>query len=369
MIESRAAVLREAGAPLVVETIEWDEPRADEVVVKVAAAALCHSDLIRLKSPRTPVPMVAGHEAAGVVESVGSAVSGLTVGDKVLFSFIPSCGRCHYCARGMRVDCTRGMGFTGLPLDGTSRAHTKDGLALRQMARLGAFSERVVVHQDSCLRVPADTNLRAAALLSCGFTTGAGAAINAARADIGDTVVVVGTGGVGTAAIQGAVAAGAGRIIAIDIHDEKLASAKIFGATDLINARTTPDWAAQVLELTGGFGADSALLCVGNGTAAQIADLMRAIRTGGTAVVVGATIGLDEVVLNPADFSSRHKTLTGSIYGSADPGRDQLHFLDLYRAGRLKVEEMVTRTYLLDDVAQAIADLQDGRNIRGLIEL
>lgn len=368
MIESRAAVLREKGGALCVETVEFDDPRAQEVLVKVAAASLCHSDLIAVGSRFTQAPMIIGHEASGTVEAVGSGVTGLRVGDRVIFSFIPSCHHCHACDRGMFVDCERGPGFDGLSLEGDTHARTRDGLDVRQMTRLGVFSERVVVHQDSTVRIPDDTDLRIAALVSCGFTTGAGAAIHAADTQVGETVVVVGTGGVGTAAIQGAVAAGAGRIFAVDVHAAKLDSARAFGATDVLDAREV-DWAAEILAATGGYGADKALLCVGSGTEEQIADLVKAIRPGGTAVLVGATMAAQSLGVHPSEISSKHKTLTGSLYGGDNPRADQLHFLDLHRAGRLKLEEMITKTYTLDQVQEALDDLKAGVNIRGLIEL
>ncbi|WP_181781517.1 zinc-binding dehydrogenase [Pseudonocardia pini] len=367
MFETRAAVLREIGAPLSVETVVFDDPTDHEVVVDVAAAALCHSDLISFTSSRTTVPMIAGHEAAGVVTAVGAGVAGLAPGDRVLFTYIPSCGRCVPCTRGRTVDCVRGMGSDGVPLQGSLRARTAEGEGVRQMTRLGVFSERVVVHEDSCVPVPADTDLQAAALLSCGFMTGAGAAMNAAGTQVGDTVVVIGTGGVGTAAVQGAVAAGAGRIVAVDIAAHKLDAVRKFGATDTLDA-TQEDWASAVLDLTGGYGADRALLCVGNATADQVNDTVKAIRSGGTAVLVGASLGVPALAVSPFEFTSRHKTLKGSLYGGDDPSRDQLAFLDLHRAGRLRLKEMVTSVYPLAEVNQAIDDLRAGRNIRGMIE-
>jgi S-(hydroxymethyl)glutathione dehydrogenase/alcohol dehydrogenase len=367
VIETRAAVLREKGAPLSVETVTIDEPTGRDVLVKVVAASLCHSDLIAVTSRFTQAPMVIGHEASGIVEQVGSSVTGLEVGDRVIFSFVPSCNHCHACGRGFFVDCERGPGFDGLSLEGTTRVHTHDGLDVRQMTRLGVLSERVVVHEDSLLRIPPDSDLRTAALISCGFTTGAGAAINAADTQPGESVVVVGTGGVGTAALQGAVAAGAGRVIAVDVHPAKLALARTFGATDVIDA-AAGDWAAEVLALTGGYGADKSLLCVGKGTEEQIGALVRCLRPGGTAVLVGATIGTPTLGVDPGEISSKHKTITGSLYGGTNPRADQLRFLELHRAGRLKLNEMITRTYSLDEVQQALEDLQAGINVRGLIE-
>jgi S-(hydroxymethyl)glutathione dehydrogenase/alcohol dehydrogenase len=369
MIETRAAVLTEIGGSLSIETVIYDEPQPHEVVVEVSAAALCHSDLISFTSSRTTVPLIAGHEASGTVRQVGSAVAGLTPGDQVLFNYIPSCGVCWSCQRGRPVDCVRGMGSDGLALsDGTTRGHLADGTGVRQMTRLGAFAEHTVVHEDSCLKVPAGTDPRAAALLACGFMTGAGSAINAAGTELGDVVVVVGTGGVGTAAVQGARAAGASSIIAVDIHDSKLEAVRQFGATHTINASTT-DWVTQVKEITDGHGADKALMCAGISKPEQVNELMKSLRTGGTGVLVGASIGVPALTVSPFEFTSTHKTLKGSTYGSDNPARDQLRFLELYNAGKLDLDAMITNVYKLDQVNEAIADLKAGKNIRGLISL
>ncbi len=368
MIGTRAAVLHKPDSPLSVETVEFEPPRAQEVLVRMVATALCHSDLHNIKLAAY-VPMIMGHEAAGVVEQIGTGVTTLVPGDKVLFTFVPSCGRCYFCLRGMAVDCERGSGMRGRGelLDGTYRARSADGTPVGQATRLGAFSERVVVHEDSCIKVPTDTELRVASLLSCGFTTGAGAAINVAKTEIGDTVVVIGVGGVGTAAIQGALIAGAGEVIAVDIAEHKLESARRFGATRTIDARG--DWPRAIRDATGGHGADRALLCVGNISDEMVAGTVNAIRKGGTAVLVGATVGLTHLAVRPAGaLMVGHKIITGTLYGSLDPRRDQLRFLDLHRAGRLKLAEMITATYTLDQVNDGLADLAAGRNIRGVIE-
>ncbi len=368
MIETRGAVLRTPDSPLSVETIEFDRPHTEEVLVRLAATALCHSDLHNIKLS-SYVPMLMGHEAAGVVEEVGEAVRTLAPGDKVIFTFVPACGRCYFCLRGMSVDCERGSGIGGRGelLDGTYRARTADGASLGQSTRLGALSERVVVHEDSCVKVPADTDLRVASLLSCGFTTGAGAAINIAKTEVGDSVVVIGVGGVGTAAIQGAVVAGAAEIIAVDVAEHKLESARRFGATRSVDARS--DWVKAVRDATGGHGADRALLCVGNATDELVGATVAAVRKGGTAVLVGATVGLTHLAVRPAGaLMAGHKVITGTMYGSNNPRRDQLRFLDLHRAGRLKLAEMITATYSLDQVNEGLADLAAGRNIRGVVE-
>ncbi len=366
MFTARAALLRELGQELTVETIEFDDPHEDEIAVRMHTAALCHSDVFTIRGTYTKVPMIVGHEASGTVEAVGSNVSGLEVGDKVIFCFIPSCGECHYCLRGQLVDCVRGMG-DGRMLDGTTRAHTQDGLECRQMARLGVFAERVVVHRDSVVRVPPETDLRSASLLSCGFTTGAGAAVNIAAIRPGDSVLVVGAGGVGAAALQGAVSSGASRLIAVDVNDEKLELARNFGATHTIDARHE-DFAQRAIELTDGFGVDKALLCVGSATPEQVAGVVTALASGGTAVLVGYAGAMDSIPISPRLIGLSHKTLRGCCFGSDNPKRDQLHFLDLHNAGRLQLEAMITRSYTLDEINQAVDDLEASRNVRGIID-
>jgi Zn-dependent alcohol dehydrogenase len=247
--------------------------------------------------------------------------------------------------------------------------HTEDGLDVGQMAFLGVLAEKAVVLADACVKVPDETSMRAASLLSCGFTTGAGASIHAARTAMGDSVVVIGVGGVGTAALQGALVAGAGEIIAIDIHDHKLETARQFGATQTINAREHPAWDETVRELTEGRGADKAILCVDQCTGEQIAQTVKAVRKGGVAVLVGNSGGLTEIPVAPwFALSMSHKSIVGTIYGGTNPKLDQLHYLDLYRAGRLKLDEMITNVYPLEDVNRAFEDLTSGKNIRGVIE-
>jgi len=366
MIESRAAVIRDTSLPMTVEPVTFDDPHDGEVVVAVHTAALCHSDVFTIHGSWTKVPMIPGHEASGTVAALGPGVTGVVVGDKVIFNFIPPCGVCHFCLRGQPVDCVRGMG-DGTMLDGTVRARTHDGLELRQATRLGVFSERVVVHRDSVLVVPADTDLRTASLLSCGFTTGAGAAVNIAAVRPGESVLVVGVGGVGAAALQGAVSAGAGMLIAVDVSDEKLELARTFGATHTIDARKG-DFSQEVLELTGGYGADKAMLCVGSARPEQIVGLIASIAPGATAVLVGYAGEMSEIPISPSAIGMSHKTIRGCRFGSDNPKRDQLHFLDLHNAGRLKLDAMITRTYALEQINEAVEDLEAGRNCRGVIQ-
>lgn len=362
MITSRAAVLREAGGPLVVEEVRLDRPGPGEVVARMVAASICHSDVHTITNGAPHLPMVIGHEAAGVVVEVGEGVTDLAPGDKVALSFIPSCGSCWACVRGLPVECERGsaIGSEGRALDGTFKLRSAGGEEVGQMVRLGAFSEHVLVHRDSCVKVPDDADLEVAALMSCGFVTGAGAVVNIAGTRPGDSVVVVGTGGVGIAAIQGAVLAGAAKIVAVDVNPDKLEVARSFGATHVVDA-TDQAWPDAVVGLLDGRGADQGVSAIGSLSDDHLAQFMASLRSGGTGVLVGAGRAQLDV------FAMGRKTVTRTLYGSFDPKADQLRFLDLYTAGRIKAREMITRTYSLDEANEAIADLHSGKNIRGVI--
>ncbi|MDN3480648.1 alcohol dehydrogenase catalytic domain-containing protein [Arthrobacter sp. APC 3897] len=363
MIESRAAVLRNPGSPLEIETVTFADPGPSDVVVRIVAASICHSDVHNIASGAPHLPMILGHEAAGVVEQIGSAVTDLHLGQKVGLSFVPSCGSCRACLRGLRVACSRGSGIgsDGRALDGTFKARSTAGEKVGQMVRLGAWSERTVVHRDSVVAVHPSTDMRIAALMSCGFVTGAGSVINILPTKPGDNVLVVGTGGVGIAAIQGAKVAGASRVIAVDVSEEKLAVAKSFGATHAFNARDE-GWVDAVVELTDGFGVDKVVNCVGKLSDENVAEVLGAVMEGGVAVLVGAgQANLDLSAMG-------RKTVVRTLYGSYDPKGDQALFLEMHKNGLFEIEEMISATYSLESINEAIADLKNGKNIRGVIE-
>jgi Zn-dependent alcohol dehydrogenase len=362
-MKTEAAILREAGGPLSIEEVTLGEPTGEEVLVRVEVASACHSDVHVMNLGGPHLPLALGHEAAGTVEAVGSEVVGLSPGDLVAFSFVPSCGRCRMCVRGIEVACERGSGIggDGRPLEGTYRMRTADGLDVGQMVRLGTFARHIVVHQDSLQALPEGTDLRVAALLSCGFVTGAGSAMNVAGVRPGESVLVAGLGGVGIAAIQGAVVAGAADVIAVDVREEKLALAKEFGATHAVDARS-PGWVEQVRSLTGGLGADKALSCVGTVTDEHLKEFIACVRVAGHAVVVGA----GRPTLELMDLGRR--TLTWTLYGSERPKADLLRFLALHDAGRFRIEEMITRSYTFDELNDCLADVRKGDLIRGIIE-
>jgi Zn-dependent alcohol dehydrogenase len=365
--KGRAVVARELNKPVVVEEVTFDAPARGEVVVKIEAVGVCHSDLSGTNGTiALPLPLILGHEAAGSVIEVGEGVSELAVGDRVLANWIYMCGRCHYCNVGRPVLCDQQGKALFTMLDGTSRTRDAAGNPLNVFAGVGVMAEYAVVHERNLVksdpRVPADR----AALVGCAVTTGVGAAINTARVQPGSSCGVWGAGGVGLNVIQGCAIAGAERIVAIDTSDAKLELARVFGATDLIKAAPGEDLTKQLKKLTGG-GLDYAFECVGSGEVAAAA--YRAIRRGGLAVVVGVAPASASTTIVTRSLPFEEKTLTGSYFGSARPREDFPRMLALYAAGKLKLDELITRRYQIDEAPQAFADLASGKNARGVIVL
>ncbi len=367
-MKTQAAVLWDLGDPWSLEEVDLAEPVAGEVKVKLAASGLCHSDehLVTGDIPVT-LPVVGGHEGAGVVEAVGPGVTSVAAGDHVVLSFIPSCGRCRWCSTGHQNLCDLGAHLlAGVPIaDGIHRFSSK-GRGLGTMCLLGTFSPYTVVHEASVVKIDDSIPLDKAALVGCGVTTGWGSAVYAAQVEAGETVVVVGIGGVGINAVQGASLAGARRIVAVDPVPFKLEQAKIFGAT-----HTSPDMEsakALVEELTMGEMADKAILTVGVAEGHLVAPLMDLISKQGRAVVTAvAPMQQMDVKLNLHLMTLFQKQLHGAIFGSANPRADIPKLLALYKEGQLKLDELVTRSYSLEDVNQGYQDMRDGKNIRGVI--
>ena len=356
----KAAVCYEFGQPLVIEEIDIDPPQPGEVMVKLAATAICHSDVHLLHGEwggRTP--LVAGHESAGVIAEVGEGVTGLQPGDPVVVSLLRSCGECPECVRGAPHLCSGSFA-----LDTQSRLHNRQGLSLNHGLKTASFAEYTVVHASQCVKIPDDVPPASACLLACGVITGLGAVMNTARVEPGSCVAVIGAGGVGLNAIQGAVLSEAGRIIAVDLREGKLELARSFGATDSVNA-ADEDPAKAVRKLTGGAGVDYAFVTVGN--AAAIEGALKMVRRGGALVVVG----LPEVT---ASFPVRVHSLVvgerrvlGSYMGSTDLHADVPDLINLYRQGRLKLDELVSRCYSLEQINEAIAAMEGGGALRNVI--
>jgi len=361
----RAVVLREPGRAVAVEDVELDPPNADEVLVRVAAAGVCHSD-VRLADGELGDgrwPMVLGHEGAGVVEAVGDAVTHVEPGDHVVFCLVPACGSCRACRAGRPNLCepAGANGFAGCLMDGTSRLRA-GGETLQHGLMTACFAEQTVVAADGAVEIPRELPLWQAALLGCGVVTGIGAVRNVARVQRGDSVCVIGCGGVGSQVIAGARIAGADPIIAVDTRPEKLELARRHGATDAVDARSD-DALAAVRMLTGG-GADHAFEVVGVPETIRFA--WDAIRSGGQAVVVGLVPRGVDVAVPGIEFLS-DKSLLGTYYGSGDAARDLAELANLALAGELDLGGVVSHTTDLDGVEAALERLRRGEGARTVV--
>jgi len=356
----KAVVVHELNR-IAVEQVDLEGPKAGEVKVKMAAAGVCHSDLSVVNGTiPQPMPEVLGHEGAGVVEAVGEGVTHCKPGDHVVMSFVPNCGRCFHCVRGEAFLC-RALPRGATMLDGTSRLKLGDK-SLAAFCSLGNMAEEVVCPAISVVPIAKDVPLRVAALIGCGVTTGVGAAINTAGVLPGSTVAVFGCGGVGIATIQGARIAGASRIFAVDMAEDKLALAKRFGATDGVLAEGAQK---AIMEQTKGMGVDYAFEVIGK--AAVVEAAVAVTRRGGTTVAVGVGKLNESIKLNALAFPLSGKKLCGCMFGSANPQYDFPRMLDLFRMGKLDLEGMVTKTYRIDDAPKAFEDLEKGVNARGVI--
>jgi S-(hydroxymethyl)glutathione dehydrogenase / alcohol dehydrogenase len=361
----KAAVLYERKNPIRVEDVDLDPPKAGEVLVKIVANGVCHSDYSVINGVvPLPLPLVLGHEGAGIVQEVGAGVTLVKSGDHVVLSAIPYCGDCYYCSLGAFVQCDNTavvMGRGTMP-DGTCRLR-KDGTFLHHMVGLSSMAEYAVVAERACIKLPPEVSLQTACLVGCGVMTGVGAAINTAKVEAGSSAVVIGCGGVGVNVIQGCVLSGAATIIAVDLLDNKLEAAKQFGATHTINPQRQ-DALKTIRSLTEGRGADYAFEVIGFGKTIELA--YAAIRRRGTAVIVGAAAREDRVTLPAASFLGE-KILKGSAYGSSRPRVDLPRLIDLYTMKKLKLDELVTRTYPLAEVNQAMIALEKGEVIRSVL--
>jgi S-(hydroxymethyl)glutathione dehydrogenase/alcohol dehydrogenase len=362
---AKAVVCREINQPVVVEEIEVESPRRGEVMIRLAACGVCHSDLSATNGTIPfPPPVVLGHEGAGIVAEVGEGVTDIAVGDHVVSSFVSMCGRCRYCQTGRPQLCDQAARAAFTLPDGTLRTQDLQGKPLNVFSGCGVMAEYATLHADNVVKIEKDIPLDRAALISCGVMTGIGAVANTARVTPGAVTVVFGAGGVGLNAIQGCAIAGAAMIVAVDMSDAKLELARQFGATHTVNARAEENVVKALRKLTGG-GADYAFECIGYGEV--VAQAYGVLRKGGMAVVVGVASQKDTTTLRTASLTFEEKTLTGSYFGSARPREDFPRLLALYRGKRLKLDELITRTYTIKEAPQAFADLVAGRNARGMI--
>lgn len=357
----KAAVLREVGKPLEIENVDIGKPGPHEVLIRTAAAGVCHSDLhfVEGKYPY-PLPSVLGHESAGVVEAVGSEVRRMKPGDHVITCLSAFCGHCEQCLTGHMSLCGNPEVQRG---EGEEPRLSQSGAPVPQFLNLSSFAEQMLIHEHACVKIREDMPLDRAALIGCAITTGVGAVIHTSKVRPGETVAVIGCGGVGLACVNGAEIAGAGRIIAIDTQGSKLNLAKEFGATDVINAKDG-DPVAQVMELTGGAGVHHSFEAIG--LKATTEQAFKMLGLGGTANVIGMIpVGVN-IELHGAEFLAEKK-IQGSRMGSNHFPVDMPRYVDFYMSGKLKLDEMISRRIKLEDVNEAFEELKRGELARSVI--
>lgn len=371
----RAALLREMGAerpyasskPLAIAEVELDGPGPGEVLVKVAAAGLCHSDLSVIAGNRPrPLPMVLGHEAAGIVEEVGAGVDDLAPGDHVVMVFVPSCGHCLPCAEGRPALCEPGAAANGAgTLLSGARRLSCDGAPVNHHIGVSAFAEYATVSRRSLVKIDRDLPLDEAALFGCAVLTGVGAVINTARMPAGASVAVIGLGGVGLSALLGALAAGARQVVAVDLSDEKLGLARQLGATDTVNAGAAE--AAEAARAASGGGVEYAFEMAGSVKAMELAYAIT--RRGGTTVTAGLPPPGHVFPLPQVNLVAEERTVKGSYIGTCVPSRDLPRYIALYRRGRLPVDRLMSTHLALDDINLGFDRLAEGRAVRQVVTM
>jgi NDMA-dependent alcohol dehydrogenase len=368
-LKIKAALLMQQPGEWEIHDVDLDGPKEHEVLVRTVASGLCHSDdhVAKADGIIGHFPYCGGHEGAGVVEEVGPGVTGLKPGDHIVTSFIPSCGRCVYCATGRQNLCEYGaLIMTGTQIDGTYRMHY-EGRGVARTSLVGMYAEYSVLPEYSAIRIPDHFPLRTAALLGCGVPTGWGSAVNAAQVQPGQVVIVMGVGGIGINAVQGAAHAGAGHVIAVDPVAFKRESALKLGATEAYDSiEEAADFARS---LTNGQGADAAIITLGVLTAEHIGQAFDSIGKGGTVVVTAvAPMRVDSLKVAPFMLAMFQKRIQGCLYGNMSPRAAVPRFLAMYENGQLKLDELVTTRYKLDEVNVGFRDMHAGKNIRGMIE-
>ncbi len=360
----RAAVLYAANEPMPIKDLEQLSPRNGEVRVDIGAAGICASDHHVMKGQTSfPMPIVLGHEGAGVVAEVGDGVSGIKPGDRCILSFVPSCGHCRSCRSGLQNLCDTNRLTGTRQYDNTFRIFDDDGTEVHQFAKLGVFAESLVCPQQAIYPIPDDVPMDVAALIGCSVTTGVGGVINQPNAKAGMTVAVFGVGGVGLNVIQGARLLSASKIIAVDVLDNKLEFAYRFGATDVVNSRAE-DAVEKIMELTDG-GVDMAFDAFGHSMTTRSA--YDATRKGGICVIIGIAPEGTDADIPMVDMVRNQKTVVGSYYGSSSPHETFRSLIDFYRSGKLEIGGLALRQYTLDEINEAYDDLERGADGRGVI--
>jgi alcohol dehydrogenase (nicotinoprotein) len=368
-MRTKAAIIREPGKPWEITELELDQPGQGEVRIKFVASGLCHSDEhLRTGDSTGRLPMVGGHEGAGVIEAVGPGVTRVKDGDHVVCSFIPACGICRYCSTGHQNLCDWGAQMmTGMLADGTFRFHDDAGEDLGGFCMLGTFAERAVVSQNSCVPIDDDIPFTVAALTGCGVPTGWGTAVYAAGVRAGQTVVIFGAGGVGSNAVQGARYAGAANVVVVDPVAFKRENARTLGATAVFATAAAAQEA--VIDLTRGQLADHAIITIGV-LESEVVDQATAIVGKGCQVTitsVGRSVEKQIQLAANGSVVGWQRRIQGHVFGMCNPLSDIPKLLRLYRDGQLKLDELITRQYQLDEINQGYQDLADGKIIRGVI--
>ncbi len=366
-MKTKAAVVYEAGKPIEMEELDLDGPKDGEVLIRYTHAGLCHSDVhIAHGDLQARLPMVLGHEGAGIIEEVGRGVTRVKPGDHVVCSFIPNCGVCHWCATGQQAICDMGATILEGYLPGERFPLTGPQGDYGAMCMLGTFSQYGTVHQASVVRVDDDLPLDKAVLVGCGVPTGWGSAVYAADVRPGETVLIYGIGGIGINAVQGARYAGAKNVIAVDPLENKREKAMELGAT---HAAASAEEAQQlVTDLTRGVGAEKAILTVDLMTAEVVGNAFSAIGKGGTMVLTGLNkLDAPSIQLPGTILTLFKKTVKGTLFGDCNPTTDIPRILGLYQSGDIKLDELITRTYTLDQVNEGYEDLLSGKNVRGVV--
>jgi len=365
-MRTRAAVLREFNTPLVVEEVELEEPKANEVLVRMVSSGVCHSDL-HLVQGHIPVnlPLICGHEGAGIVAAVGPGPSTVRVGDRVVLSWVAPCGKCRYCATGRPALCMTAIGpsWEGRLQDWTSRFTDSNGETISHSMMLSTYSRDVTVPASAAIPVPDGVPLGPLAVIGCAVSTGVGAVVNTGNVQLGDSVAVIGCGGIGLNAIQGARLRGAGKIIGVDIAEHKLEAARRFGATHTVNASEV-ETAETLIAMTGGLGVDLAVEAIGHPE--TVATAVRSLCRGGTAVQVGVAPYGSELTVDMGLMIDERKLL-GCYYGSLRPAFDIPRYVELYQAGKLLLDELITAEIDQEDVNNALHQFELGKGIRSLI--
>ncbi len=370
-MKCRAALLYGFGQDFVVDEVTVDDPKEGEIMVKLAASGLCHSDYHMVTGEFGPEfywPMLGGHEGAGTVVKVGPGVTNFAQGDHVLLTFIPACGQCRWCASGRSYICDNGANILAGPqLDGTFRIHSSKGEDVGQFCMISTFSEYTVCPTMSAVKIDDDIDMTKACIVGCAVPTGFGSAVNTADVQPGETVVIYGIGGVGINAVQGAALKGAARVIAVDPVDFKLDVARNLGATHTINP-TREDPIPKVLELTNGVGAEKAIVTIDNPTPETIGVAFDSTGKGGRTVLTGvANIKYDHIKVSPFVLAMYKKELVGTVYGDSTVRSDLARYMGLWKTGQLKVDELITRTYGIEQINECVSDMLAGRNIRGVM--